>query len=281
MNWNGKSIRNRQNDMNIRYALITGASSGIGMEFAYIAAEKGMHLILVARNAEKLMQLRKILEDSYGIKVLAVGCDLAQPDAPEKINSLLESRNITPDVLINNAGFGLFGFFDHTSPEKEENMLQVNIVSLTMLTKLVYRKMRKRNSGYILNVASIAGFMPGPLMAVYYASKAYVCSFSAALANEAKGSGVHVTALCPGPTNTNFEANATAAGNSKLFKSFRRLGKLPDGKQVARYGWKAMMNEKTIAIHGKKNRLTIFLIRFLPRNTLTNMVRNIQNPVEK
>ncbi len=261
--------------MSTQYALITGASSGIGLEFAHIAASNQLNLILVARSAEKLMQLRTELESLYPIKVLAVGCDLAQPDAAEKVTTLLHSRNLIPDILINNAGFGLYGPFDQTGADAEADMMQVNMVALTELTKAIYQQMHKRGSGRILNVASVAGFMPGPLMAVYYATKAYVLSFSEALANEAKGSGVSVTVLCPGPTTTNFEVNASA-DHSKLFK---RFGKLPTGKQVAEYGWKSMMKGKTIAIHGWKNRWMIFLIRLSPRKLVANMVRKVQAPV--
>ncbi len=257
-----------------RCVLITGASSGIGLELARIAASNQMNLILLARNAEKLMRLRTELESLYPIKVLAVGCDLSNPDATKKIAVLLHDRNIVPDILINNAGFGLYGPFDKTDADVEADMIQVNIVALTELTKIIYRKMLQRGSGRILNVASVAGFMPGPLMAVYYATKAYVLSFSEALAAEAKGSGVHVTVLCPGPTVTNFETNASAEG-SKLFKSF---GKLPTGKQVAEYGWRCMMKGKTTAVHGRKNRWMLFFIRLLPRKAVTGMVKKVQAP---
>ena len=182
------------------YALITGASNGIGLEFARIAASNNMNLILLARNAEKLLKLREELEELHQIKVLAVGCDLAKHDTIEKIAALLSSRNIVPTILINNAGFGLYGPFERIGPDSEPNMIQLNITSLTELTKIVYKQMRQKGKGMILNLASIASFTPGPWMTVYHATKAYVLSFSEALAVEAKGSGVTVTALCPGPT---------------------------------------------------------------------------------
>ena len=257
-----------------RYALITGASSGIGLEFARIAAKNRMNLILLARSTDKLMSLRTEFESLYSIKVLAVACDLSDPDAAGKIAELLHTRNIVPDVLINNAGFGLYGAFDQTDGDIEADMIQVNIAALTELTKIIYRQMLRRGAGRILNVASVAGFMPGPLFSVYYATKAYVLSFSKALAEEARGTGVGVTVLCPGPTVTNFEANASAEG-SKLFKSF---GKLPTGKQVAEYGWRSMMRGKTVAVHGWKNRWMVFLIRFLPQKTVARMVKTVQAP---
>jgi len=255
------------------YALITGASNGIGLELARIAASNNLNLILLARNAEKMMQLRTELEELYPIKVLAVGCDLTDPDAVEKIAALLQTRSIVPEILINNAGFGMYGAFDRIGTDTEENMIQLNIISLTDLTKVIYRQMRSRGSGKILNVSSIAGFMPGPWMAAYHATKAYVLSFTEALAIEAKGSGVTVTALCPGPTETNFENRASAGAGIKAFKKF---GKLPTAKQVAEYGWESMMKGKTVALHGKMNRLLVFLIRFLPRKTVANIAGKMQ-----
>ncbi len=260
------------------YALITGASSGIGLELARIAASNNMNLILLARNAEKLMELRTELEELYPVKVLAVGCDLAQPDTVEKIAALLHGRGIVPDVLINNAGFGIYGPFDQIGAETEGDMIQLNITSLTELTKIVYRQMRSKGGGRILNVSSIAGFMPGPWMAVYHATKAYVLSFSEALANEAKGSGVTVTVLCPGPTATNFE-NRASTGNG--IKIFQKLGKLPTAQQVAEYGWQSMMKGKITAVHGGKNRWLLFLIRFLSRKTVINIAGKMQAPDKK
>ena len=255
------------------YALITGASGGIGMELARIAASGNMNLIVLARNSEKLMQLRTELEELYPVKVLAVGCDLTKPDAVEKIASLLNGRGIVPDVLINNAGFGMYGLFDKIGAETETDMIQLNVTSLTELTKIIYRQMRSRGRGRILNVSSIAGFMPGPWMAVYHATKAYVLSFSEALAAEATGSGVTVTALCPGPTETNFENRASAGAGIKVFQNF---GKLPTAKQVAEYGWKSMMKGKTVAVHGRKFRWMLFFIRFLSRKMVVRITGKMQ-----
>ena len=254
------------------YALITGASSGIGLELARIAASNQINLILLARNAEKMMQLRTELEDLYQIKVLVVGCDLTKPDTVEKVAAMLNGRGIVPDILINNAGFGMFGTFDRIGADTEANMIQLNITSLTELTKIIYRLMRSKGKGKILNVSSTAGFMPGPGMAVYHATKAYVLSFSEALAAEAKGSGVTVTALCPGPTETSFEDRAS---NGAGIKIFRKSGKLPTAEQVAQYGWKMMMKGKTVAVHGMKYRLLLFFIRFVPRNMVAYITGKI------
>jgi len=257
------------------YALITGASGGIGLEFARIAASNKMNLILLARNSEKLMLLRKELEEQYSVKVLAVGCDLTDPGAVEKITILLNMREIVPGILINNAGFGIYNPFNQLCVYNETNMIHLNIISLTELTKVIYRQMHERGKGRILNVSSFAGFIPGPWMAVYHATKAYVLSFSEALAAEAKGSGVTVTALCPGPTETNFENRAS---HGKSIKAFQKFGKLPTARQVAEYGWKSMMKGKTVAVYGRKFRWLLFLIRFLPRKTVVKIVSRIQKP---
>ena len=263
------------NDRMMEYALITGASSGIGLEFARIAASNNMNLILLARNAEKMMKLREELEELYSIKVLVVGCDLTKHDTVEKISGLLHSRGIVPEILINNAGFGIHGPFERIGYDSETNMIQVNITSLTELTKVIYKQMRQKGRGKIINVASVASFTPGPWMAVYHATKAYVLSFSEALAAEAKGSGVTVTALCPGPTETNFENRASTGAGMNAFKKF---GKIPSAKEVAEYGWKAMKKGKRVAIHGRKFRWLLFFTRLLPRKTVVSIVGKIQKP---
>jgi short-subunit dehydrogenase len=254
------------------YALITGASNGIGLELARLAASKGYNLILVARNETKMNRLKQEWETQYAIRIEIFPCDLSETGMAEKIAEFLALHQIVPDMLINNAGFGLFGAFDRTDGQRESDMLQVNIAALTQLTKIIYRQMLQRQSGHIMNVASVAGFMPGPLMSVYYASKAYVLSFTRALANEAKGTGVNVTALCPGPTETNFEKTANLSA-SKLFKSF---GKLPSAKEVARFGFRSMEKGKTVAVYGTVNRLMVFFVRLLPGKTVTSMVRYVQ-----
>jgi short-subunit dehydrogenase len=258
----------------MKYALITGATSGIGYESACIAAQKHINLALVGRNTSKLEQLKTEWEREYSINVKIITCDLSEANAVEYITETLNTAGFRPDVLINNAGFGLFGKFEDTDIRKETDMLQVNIVALTRLTKVIFRQMAEQGYGLILNLASVAGFMSGPLMSVYYASKAYVLSFSQALAEEAKGTGVGVTALCPGPTDSNFMNNA-GLNSSMLFKSF---GKLPSSREVAEFGFKSMEKKKTVAIHGTVNRLMIFFIRFLPRKMVTRMVHYVQRP---
>ena len=257
-----------------KYALITGASSGIGLEFARIAASQKINLILLARNSDKMIKLRTELEENYSIKVLAIGCDLSESDAIEKITSLLHRRSIVPDILINNAGAGIYGPFSRLHANSEMKMIQLNITSLTELTKIIYRQMRKRRKGKILNVSSIAGFLPNPWMAAYSATKAYVLSFSQALAYEAIGSGVTVTTLCPGPTNTDFENRASDGKGIKTFKK-----NIVDAASVAKYGWKSMMKGKKVAIYCScKLRILLFLSRFFPRKIVVNIAGKMLKP---
>jgi uncharacterized protein len=250
-------------------ALITGASGGIGYEFAKNLAQRGVNLVLVARSEPKLNQIKAELEKSYGIKVEVLAQDLGDSLAPSAIYSALQNSQI--DILINNAGFGDFGAFSDTNWEKESQMIDLNIKALTHLTKLFLPAMKQRKNGKILNVASTAAFQPGPLMAVYYATKAFVLSFSEALASELEGTGVTVTTLCPGPTESGFQA-ASAMEDSKLVKG----KKMPTAKEVADFGIQAMFKGKRVVVHGFMNRLLSGLIPFLPRKMVTNIVKNMQ-----
>ena len=209
--------------------LITGASSGIGYELAKLFAHDHYNLVLVARSGAKLAQLSDEMQRQFGITARALTADLAAPSAPEQLFAQLGKDGIAIDVLVNNAAYGKFGPFSEMSLEEVTGQIELNIVGLTTLTRLFLPGMIARKSGRILNVASTAGFQPGPLMAVYYASKAYVVSFSEAIANELKGSGVTVTCLCPGPTDTGFQGRA-GVENSRLFQQFGAM----DAKTVAR-----------------------------------------------
>lgn len=193
-------------------ALITGASSGIGYELARLFARKGHGLVLVARNQETLRELAEKLEREHGIRAIVVSKDLSLPSTPEEIFRELAEKSISVDILVNNAGFGTRGMFSNADTDSQLKMIQVNTTALTHLTRLFLERMSRPRKGRILNVASTAAFQPGPLMAVYYATKAYVLSFSEALASELHGSGVTVTALCPGPTRTEFERRAGMEG---------------------------------------------------------------------
>jgi len=253
------------------YALVTGATSGIGYEFAKLCAKDGYNLIIVARNQTKLNEIKTEFEKQFKISVLLIEKDLSKPGAAAELYKFLIENKIELKVLINNAGFGLFGKYYETDSAKESEMIQLNIVALTELTKLIVKEMVKQKSGYILNVASVAGFQPGPLMSVYYATKAYVLSFSQAIACELKDKGVVVSVLCPGATESNF-FNAASMEESKLVKG----KKLPTSKEVAEYGYKSLFEQKTVAVHGFQNKFLVFMGRLLPRKLLANIVNKIQ-----
>jgi short-subunit dehydrogenase len=260
------------NHNNMKTALITGASSGIGLELAKIHAQKGDNLVLVARSEQKLNDLKKELENQYNITVTVVALDLSNPESASQLFALTEEHHIKVDYLINNAGFGDFEEFSKSDLNKAQQMIDLNISSLTILTKLYLDGMLKRKSGKIMQLASTASFQPGPLMAVYYATKHYVLAFSEAIAEELKGSGVTVTALCPGPTASGFQ-NAADLGESKLVKD----KKLPTSAEVAKYGYKAMMKGKRVAIHGFQNKLMAFSVRFTPRSWVTALVKKLSD----
>jgi len=254
----------------INATLITGASSGIGLEFAKVFAREGHNLVLVARSEETLKTLKARLEEEFDVEVKIIIQDLKYYNAPTLIFDEVKRSKINVNILVNNAGFGNHGKFSDTDLETELEMIQVNITALTHLTKLFLKDMVTYNNGRILNVASTAAFQPGPLMAVYYATKAYVLSFSEALAEELRGTKVKVTTLCPGPTATNFSKTANAH-DTKLFGS-----KIPTGKEVAEYGYNALVNGKRVAIHGFKNKMLVQSSRFMPRKVVTNVVKKIQ-----
>lgn len=252
-------------------ALITGASSGLGLEFSNIFARRGCDLVLVARNEEKLLAQQKELSQKYGVRVEVLVCDMSKERAGDVLFAETSARGIAVDILVNNAGFGDFGAFAHCDARKQQDMIAVNIAALTQLTRCFLEPMVCRGCGKILNVASIAAFQPGPTMAVYYASKAFVLSFTEALSVELQGSGVSVTALCPGPTTTGFEKNA-ALGNSGLFQNL----KVATARDVAEYGVHALEKGKVIAIPGAMNRLIVTASKFAPRALVRRCVYRIQ-----
>ncbi len=252
-------------------ALVTGASTGIGNELSRLLAQDGYNLVIVARNEEKLKELSAELEEKYNIFVKVIAKDLSYPDSPNEIFNETKRQELNISVLINNAGFGSFGEFLNLNIENEINMLQVNVLSLTHLTYLYGREMIKLGGGKILNVSSTAAFQPGPLMTVYYASKAYVLHFSEALANELNNKGITVTALCPGPTKTDFQARAEM-NESKLIKR----AKIMDAAFVAYEGYNGMKAGRTLVIPGLQNKVMSFGVKFLPRGIVTKLVRSIQ-----
>jgi len=248
-------------------ALVTGASSGIGAELARIHAGHGGDLVLVARRADRLEALKSELEQAHSIKAHVIAKDLTDPEAARQIHEELASQNIQIDYLINNAGFGYGGMFHEQDWARNESMIKVNVLALAALTRLFVPEMIARRSGRILNVASMAAFLPGPLQAVYYATKAFVVSFSEAVNNELAGTGVTVTALCPGPVDTEFIERA----NLRKAKGFARTVS-PRG--VARAGYHAMLKGKPIIVPGFVNKLIIhLLLRLTPRKQATAISR--------
>ena len=251
-------------------ALITGASSGIGLELAHLFARDGYRLVLLARSRNTLRQIGDDLQSRYGITVRIAPKDLAHPAAAAELYQELQEAGVLVDVLVNNAGFGLAGPFANTDWAQEAEMLQVNMVAATHLTKLFLPQIRARG-GKVLNVASTAAFQPGPFMAVYYATKAYLLSFSEALAEELEGSGVTVTCLCPGPVKTNFQRRASLEGTGIVNSPL-----LVDVRDVARMGYEGMNRGKRIVIPGWKNRVGVAMLRLSPRSVVTKIVRKIQ-----
>lgn len=250
-------------------ALITGASSGIGAELADLCAADGYGVILVARRADRLEQLAATLGSRHGVPVRTIAADLADPAACAAVYE--QTRGERVEILINNAGFGLRGRYDQTDWEAESRLMQVNMIALTHLTKLFVKDMMQRGSGRILNVGSTAAFVPGPLMAMYYASKAFVVSFSLALAKEFEGTGISVTVLCPGPTNTEFVA-AAGLTDSKLFR-----GSAMTARQVAEIGYRAMLAGRAEVIAGARNRWMMLLTRLAPRTLLASVAKRLNS----
>jgi short-subunit dehydrogenase len=252
-------------------ALVTGASTGIGREFAYICAENGYDVALVARSEGPLQALAADIQQKTGRTAWVFARDLSSPSAAKALHFDVECSGIVVDVLINNAGFGLAGKFWELPVDEQMEMVHLNIGALTHLTRLFLPGMIARRKGAILNVASTAAFQPGPLMAIYYASKAYVVSFSEAIYNEAREFGVTVTCLCPGPTKTEFVKRA-GLSSAKLFSN----GSVMSALEVAQIGWKALQAGKPLVVAGGMNAAMAFLTRFAPIQFTAAMARRFQ-----
>jgi short-subunit dehydrogenase len=254
--------------------LITGASGGIGYELAKLFAKDHNDLVLVARSSEKLAQFADELHRQFAVTVKPVALDLSVPSASQTLFDELQRDGIAVDVLVNNAAYGMLGDFADIPVEESLGQIQLNITALTALTRLFLGPMKQRRSGKILNVASTAGFQAGPRMAVYYATKAYVISFSEALAAELEGSGVVVSCLCPGPTETGFQKRA-AMENTALA---RKPGTM-DAKSVALDGYRGLMAGKTLVISGVLNWLVAESVRFAPRKVVTGISKKLLESV--
>ena len=256
-------------------ALITGASGGIGYELAKLFARDHYNLVLVARTAEKLNQVAAELQSQFQVTVKTVALDLASPPAAKFLFDQMQREGVAVDVLVNNAGFGSFGEFAGMPEDEILGQIHLNITALTHLTRLFLPPMVARRSGKVMNVASTAAFQPGPLMAVYYATKAYVLSFSEALANEVADSGVIVSCFCPGATDTGF-AKRAGTEDSRLFKKLRPM----NAEVVARDGYRGLMAGHAVVISGAKNWLVAESVRFAPRKMVTAISRWVAEKVE-
>lgn len=252
-------------------AVVTGASSGIGEELAAQLAARGYDLVLVARRRDRLESLAERLRNAHGASCAVIEADLARRAERDALAIRLTSEVSRLDVLVNNAGFGTHGFFRETDLDRELELIEVNCAALVHLTKAVLPGMLERKRGFVMNVASVAAFTPGPVMAMYYASKAFVLSLSEALWEECRGTGVHVSALCPGPVKTEFQSMAGIAAGA------RSSGAAPiPVERVAREGLDALFRGKRVVLPGYQNRIAAFLARYSPRGRMLRTVRAIQ-----
>ena len=247
-------------------AIITGASSGLGEQFARLHAARGGDLVLVARRGDRLRSLADELGKKHGVECLVLVKDLSLQGSGEELFSEISSRGISSDVLINNAGFGGHGMFHEREWTADLAMINVNVMALCALTRGCLPGMIARGRGRVLNVASMAGYLPGPLQAVYYATKAFVVSFSQAVGNEVEGTGVTVTALCPGAVDTGF----AQAGSLDGVKAFERAD---SAEYVARFGYDAMLKGKRVAVPGPLKRLSLGALRFMPAGMVLRVSR--------
>ncbi len=250
-------------------ALVTGASTGIGYELCRLLAKDGYSLFLVARDAVALGRVADEMRQAGSPEATNIPTDLGDRGAPERIVNQL--HGVIPDILVNNAGFGQRGRFDELNLGDQLEMIQVNVTALVELTGRLLPAMLRRGSGRVLNIASTAAFQPGPMMAIYFATKAFVLHFSEAIAEEIRRSGVSVTVLCPGPTDTKFQSRSGMEA-TKLFKS----GKVMSAREVAAIGYRAMLKGKTLSIAGFRNRLGMESLRLAPRSIVRKIARRLQ-----
>ena len=249
-------------------ALVTGASGGIGEDLARLIAAGGRNVVLLARSADKLQALASQLSSAHRIEATVLAADLAEPDAADHVARTLAARGTTIDMLVNNAGFGTAGGFVREDADEQLRLLQVNIVALTALTRQLLPGMIERGRGRVLNVASTAAFQPGPFMAIYYASKAYVLSLSEALSEETAGTGVTITCLCPGPTKTGFQDRAHIQ-ETRLVNVLQIM----DSESVARAGYDGMLAGRRLVIPGIANKIGVQTLRTTPRGIVLKIVR--------
>lgn len=244
-------------EQTVSYVLITGTTSGLGREFARLFAKNGYNIVAVARNEALLQQQKQELERQFSVEMVYIVKDLSAEDSAQEVYDEIKHKGINIDILINNAGFGSFGRYVDVDWQRQKGLANVNMLAVMQLSYLFGKDMDRRGEGKIVNIASIASFQAGPYMAMYYASKAFVRSFSEALHEEMKSSGVSVTAICPGPVATNFEKNAQMI-NSAMFTRLR----VYTPEVVAARSYRAIMNNKAVYVVGWPNKLLVFLTRF-------------------
>ena len=254
-------------------ALVTGASMGIGVDLAECFAKDGYDLILAARSAGALEDVARRLAAAHSVRATPITVDLAARGGGEKLANEIAARGLEVDVVVNNAGYGVAGAFDAHDRAGQLGMIDVNVRALVELTHIYWPRLLARKRGGVLNVASTAAFQPGPLMAVYYASKAFVLSFSEALWKEAEGTGVHVSCLCPGPTTSNFRERA-GTGRTNLARTGAPMG----SAAVAEMGYRAWRENRRVVVTGARNAILAKLVKFVPRRTLLSMVYRLQSP---
>lgn len=252
------------------FALITGATSGIGNGFAHALAWDGINLVITARNKDRLQEVKSELEAKYSINVIIISRDLSQPEASSEIFEFLKQEGVVLDILVNNAGFNVYGKFEATDLEEEIKMMNLHVMAVTQLTKLFLKQRSRKAENMILNVASLAALVPGPLVSVHFATRAYILSFSQALSNEFMGSDVHVTCLCPGPVKSAFFGRA---GMSRVRLASGRPIKVMDAHTVAAIGYKAMKKRKVIIVPGYRNKIIAFMATKIPRALAVRITR--------
>jgi uncharacterized protein len=263
-------------ESNKKYVLVTGATNGIGYELAKLFATDGYNLILVARTESDLSKTATEFSQ-YGIDVITIPKDLFRPNAAFELYHEVKSRNVEVGILVNDAGQGQYGLFVDTDIQRQLSIIQLNISSLTALTYLFLKDMMARNEGKVLQLASIGSDIPGPLEAVYHATKAYVLSFTEALVNELKDTNITMTALQPGVTDTDF-FNKAGAQNSKLVAD---KSKMADPTKVARDGYEALMKGDDKIVSGLKNKVMVGMAHVTPDPLLTKQMRNMAEEVDE
>jgi short-subunit dehydrogenase len=254
-------------------ALVTGASAGIGVDLAECFARDGYDLILAARSEGALTEVANRLASAHGVKATAIAVDLGAHGGGSTLANAIAQRGLNVDVVVNNAGYGHAGALTSSDLQTQLGMIDLNVRALVELTYIYWDRMLANKRGGVLNVASTAAFQPGPLMANYYASKAYVLSFSEAMWEEARGTGVHVSCLCPGPTVSKFRERA-GTGKTRLAQASKAMESMP----VARAGYEAWKRNKRVIVTGSRNAFQAGLIKYLPRETVLKIVRNVQSP---